>query len=377
MQFMEFDTVVLKDLNVNPEQFGKNVSYLEEAIADARYPLALDLSIGHKHSISIGGFTVLEDSKLSQEETAIAFHSQSYMEQRGEQLWIYRSKLLFPATCLSTAIPKCQGNGFYYHDHTTGQTGYLLLGRLAKIFFEINQLIFYSSLEKENVKLEDFEEIFNKYPELNPVYLFLLEALGEKLPEFKTQPEIRSEVRTLTFLDLAYEGRHSYPVINGRTKTGVPNLSERRETYIVGQIRVTLERLISLNAHQHDTKISTKPKEDPTRVITHMTYCCKKYKLTDIEGKLQPSMQLNDTTINPKDPLTEKVTGTGGSWLGELVKLPTADRTKEELTGHSTPALEPIEEHETPAIEIISVLEEPSKTPSLGLESLSPSEKSK
>ena len=135
MQFMEFDTAVLKDLNVNPEQFDKNVGYLEKAIADTRYPFALDLSIGPKHSISIGGFTVLEGSKLSQEETAIAFHSQSYMEQRGEQLWVHRSKLLFPATCLSTAIPKCQESSFYYHDHTTGQEGYLLLGRLAKLTY--------------------------------------------------------------------------------------------------------------------------------------------------------------------------------------------------------------------------------------------------
>ncbi len=358
---MKFDTSHLKDLsNFNQEQFEKNINYLEQATADGRYPIVLDLHIGNNRGTSIGGFTVLKKGKLTLEETAVVFPSTGYVEQRAGQLWFYETEFLFPATCLSLAIPKCQGNGFYYLDHTSEQEGYLLPGRLADIFLRINPLVFLGSLEEEHSKPEDFEKILDNAPELNPVYVFLLEALGQSLPEFNIPPGlIRKEIQTLTILDSAYDGRTNYPIINGRTKTGIANFPKRREVYIPEQIKIGLERLIFLNGHKHDTTLSAKSGEDQTNIANFMLYLSKKYKLIDIEEKLQAAMQLNDTAVIPLvSGLAENPTNTGGSFLRGLDSLPVTSQTKEEITGHSTPALEPIaSDPPTPALEEIQ--EEP------------------
>lgn len=368
MQFMEFDTSHLKGLsNFNQEQFKKNMNYLKQAIVDGRYPVVLDLHTGNNRGTNIGGFTVLKKGKLTLDETTVVFPSAGYVEQRTGQLWVYKTEFLFPATCLSLAIPKCQGKGFYYLDHTSEQEGYLLLGKLADIFLRINPLLFLGSLEEEHSSPENFERILDNTPELNPVYVFLLEALGQNLPELNIPPElIRKEVQTLTILDLAYDERTNYPVINGRTKTGIANFPEKRETYITEQIKRGLERLISLNGHQHDTTLSAKSGEDQTDIATFMLYLSKKYKLIDIEEKLQATMQLNDTAvIPPVSELAGNQTNTEGSFLRGLNSLPVTSQTKEEITGHSTPALEPLaSDPPTPALEKIlaSEQEKPLKT---------------
>lgn len=355
MQFMGFDTSHLKGLsNFNPEQFGKNMDYLEQAIVDGS--IVLDLHLGNNRGTSIGGFTVLNKSKLTLEETTVVFPSTGYVEQRTGQLWVYKTEFLFPATCLSLAIPKCQGNGFYYCDHTSEQEGYLLLGRLADIFLRINPIVFLGSLEEEHSNPEDFERILDNTPELNPVYIFLLEALGQSLPEFNIPHGlIRKEIQALTILDLAYDGRTNYPVINGRTKTGIANFQERREVYITAQIKTGLERLISLNGHKHDTTLSAKPDEDQTNIATFMLYLSKKYKLIDIEEKLRVAMQLNDTAVIPLvSGLAENQSKTGGSFLRGLANLEPVSQTKDDMTS-GTPALELLESNPpTPALEEIT-----------------------